>query len=86
MTSDSTVELTEVSKLDSDENSPIAHSDLAKSVAVLKTLIQTVKQLYGHLVVLLDLRVLENQLHMLPKLRQKRLLDEQQNLVYTNWI
>ena len=44
MTSDSTVELTEVSKLDSDENSPIAHSDLAKSVAVLKTLIQTVKQ------------------------------------------
>ena len=44
MTSDCTVELTEVSKLDSDENSPIAHSDLAKSVAVLKTLIQTVKQ------------------------------------------
>ena len=24
--------------------------------------------------------------HMLPKLQQKRLLDEQQNLVYTNWI
>ena len=44
MTSDSTVELTEGSKLDSDENSSIGHSGLAKSVAVLKTLIQTVKQ------------------------------------------
>ena len=44
MTSDSTVELTEVSKLDSDENSSIGHSGLAKSVAVLKTLIKTVKQ------------------------------------------
>ena len=44
MTSDSTVELTEGSKLDSDENSSIGHSGLAKSVAVLKTLIKTVKQ------------------------------------------